>query len=332
MATSSKPLKRKAASGKSCIICYETGTSFPATSANCNFAHRNDVCALCWRRYVKIEVLDHAQEQVRCTQWDICGAHITHGDLKRIASKPDMEHYDWLIRCAHAAETGERECLADIVDAGGNLVTCHHFQVHDEATSGRVYVCGACGNQQCISCSVAEHSGESCEAFRHRLGKQHGAEEDETLRAFEQGYLGVEKVGMYGKEVMKKKNPKPCPRCGQMIEREGVRCANQFCSTCNAAFFGRGSVPEVGNAAHAEYCAYAKREVEDRRFKRKVRKVKGEAVDAVKAENDAMKMEAKDYKLESPVKDEEVEPKVKQEDPVPKVEESCIKEECSHEG
>lgn len=52
---------------------------------------------------------------------------------------------------------------------------------------------------------------------------------------------------------------------------QGLKCGNQFCHRCNAPYFGKNSVPELGNKAHQPYCTYYKREKEDRRFKRKVK-------------------------------------------------------------
>ena len=45
-------------------------------------------------------------------------------------------------------------------------------------------------------------------------------------------------------------------------------CANQFCYECDAPYFGKNSVPELGNATHQPHCSYAKREHEDWRFQR----------------------------------------------------------------
>jgi hypothetical protein len=128
--------------------------------------------------------------------------------------------YDWLIRRKNAKETGERECLADVTDAGGNRVTCHHFQKHDMETDGRVLVCKTCGNEECVPCGVFEHKGESCEAFQAILASEHGEENRKTAEMLEEGYEGLEFVGRSGKMGMKFKKPKPCPRCGQLIERE----------------------------------------------------------------------------------------------------------------
>ncbi len=50
----------------------------------------------------------------------------------------------------------------------------------------------------------------------------------------------------------------------------GIRCSNEFCSICGAAYYGEGSVPDIGNAAHDKtICAYGRREIEDWRCKRR---------------------------------------------------------------
>ena len=54
---------------------------------------------------------------------------------------------------------------------------------------------------------------------------------------------------------------------------------------CHAPYYGRGSVPELGNKAHIEDCPYFSRAEEDRRYKRPEKhstaeKGSDEAVDA----------------------------------------------------
>jgi hypothetical protein len=138
--------------------------------------------------------------------------------------------YDWLIRRRNAKETGERECLADVTDAGGNRVTCHHFQKHVIEADGRVLVCKACGNEECVHCGVFEHKGDSCETFQARLASEHGEEDRKTAKMLKEGYEGLKFIGKSGKMGMKLKKPKPCPRCGQLIERE-TGCGRVKC-TC----------------------------------------------------------------------------------------------------
>jgi hypothetical protein len=182
-------------------------------------------------------VLDYAQNNVPCPRPG-CHHLIEYADLKRIASANVIEQYvhnikklkvplvlmiysyDWLIRRKNAKETGERECLADVTDAGGNRVSCHHFQKHDIEDDGRLFVCKACGNEECVRCGIFEHKNEICEAFQTRLASEHGEEDCKTAKMLKEGYDGLEFIGQSGKMGMKFKKPKPCPRCGQLIERD----------------------------------------------------------------------------------------------------------------
>lgn len=180
-------------------------------------------------------------------------------------------------------------------------MTCRHFQAHDETTQGRLFTCSKCGARECVRCNVREHEGETCGVFQARLHANHGHEEAQTATAFEEGYMAPEATHS-GAMKEKFKEPKPCPACGVMIEREdkcphmtckytlacdvmvvggllmgwvlGIKCGNQFCIRCNAPYYGENSVPELGNKAHQPECVYYKREKEDRRFQRKVKVVK----------------------------------------------------------
>ena len=140
--------------------------------------------------------------------------------------------YDWLVRRARAEECGERECLGDFTDKGGNRVTCHSVQVHDRAIDGRVFRCRRCGNEDCVDCGIREHGGEMCGALHARLELEHGGEGIETVIAFERGYEGKELTRSGNEKVMLKK-PAPCPECGILIERED-KCARMTCE-----FYGR---------------------------------------------------------------------------------------------
>ncbi|TKA33617.1 hypothetical protein B0A50_00453 [Salinomyces thailandicus] len=201
-----------------------------------------------------------------------CSCQVSYDDVKRIISRKDIVHYDFLVHRARAEKESLRECLADILSPTKEQTTCHHFQRHDAQTDGRVFKCSQCGNRECTRCAIPEHVNETCDAFQHRMGFEHGGEEHATAEAFSSGYTGLEG----SKEVWKR--PKPCPCCGVKIEREDkcqhmtcLKCGNQFCIQCNAAFYGERSVPELGNAAHEKDCVYFKHAKEDRRFKRKDR-------------------------------------------------------------
>ena len=137
-----------------------------------------------------------------------------------------------------------------MTDAGNNRVTCHHFQNHDEARDGRVFVCENCGNQRCVRCGVREHKGETCVEFRARLDRDHGKEEEKTAQSFRDGYEGKEVVGEGKKERWKWKHPKPCTSCGQMIEKDG-RCDHMTCEL----FLKRQRCPPLID----ERCAMRKR-------------------------------------------------------------------------
>ena len=45
-------------------------------------------------------------------------------------------------------------------------------------------------------------------------------------------------------------------------------CYNQFCFKCDAPYYGRNSVPELGNAAHKPFWRHATRKEEHRPFQR----------------------------------------------------------------
>lgn len=106
-----------------------------------------------------------------------------------------------------------------------------------------------------------------------RIAGEHAHEESATAAALAEGYSAKE-VCKDGKVRSRPKRPLPCPSCGIWIERFGgclrLRCpvcSLDFCGECAAPYLGKDSVPLKGNAAHHASCHYAKRKVEDRRFR-----------------------------------------------------------------
>ncbi|KAK5118191.1 hypothetical protein LTR85_008171 [Meristemomyces frigidus] len=262
---------------KKCIICGGTDTTFPMVSLDCKGSHANDVCKLCWTKYINVKLFASPDGGTKCVQ---CPAQVPYAYIRKITGDKNYKHYDYLVRRARAEKEGHRECVGDFVDSAGNMVSCHSFHYHREETDGRVFDCKKCSNQECVRCGVREHQGETCEAFQARLKVTHGADEALTAAAFEDGYVGKETVGKGGtNEKDKLKLPKPCPACGILIERQDKckhmtceRCGNQFCYYCSAPYFGKNSVPQLGNKAHQPDCTYYKREQEDRRFERAAKK------------------------------------------------------------
>ncbi|KAK6392968.1 hypothetical protein LTR65_003052 [Meristemomyces frigidus] len=264
---------------KACILCCETKTTFPRVSANCKRSHKNDVCNLCWTKYINAKLFANPSGAATCVQ---CPAQVSYDHIRKITGLTKYKHYAYLVSCARAEREGKRECLGDYTDNVGNKFACHHFQCHDEEKDGRVFECEKCGNQECVRCDIREHQGETCDVFQARLQTVHGHDEALTAAALLEGYEGKEKVGKAEKEKNMFKLPKPCPACGVLIERGNkcphmtcLKCGNQFCIRCNAPYFGENSVPQLGNKAHQPDCTYYKREKEDRRFQRRVKKSEG---------------------------------------------------------
>ena len=186
------------------------------------------------------------------------------------------------VRRTVMATNGERECLGDLPDSDGKMITCHNFQKHDQLKQGRVLKCNCCGNEECIECGVRKHTGETCEQFQARMQREHGAEESQTAAALSEGWQ-IARNGVK-KPVLRR----PCPFCGALIERKNAcekmyccamyfdkasggwkKCGMEFCMNCGAKFYGKGSVRAMGNAAHATGCKWvAGHEGEDRRFAR----------------------------------------------------------------
>lgn len=211
--------------------------------------------------------------------------NISSGPLIRVESS-----YDYLLRLHEANTDNEVECLATYTDPmDGKQKTCHHFQSQD--TTNRTSTCESCATVSCIPCGrIPEHHTETCSQYQSRMHREHGEEEAATRSALESGYSGIEqgskKLYVTPKQVQHR--PVRCPGagCGILIERmKGGGCGHMicplckshFCSMCGAHYFGVGGVYDVGNAAHAAECTYAKRKVEDWRFerKRKIDRVEG---------------------------------------------------------
>lgn len=197
-----------------------------------------------------------------------------------------LASYEWKKRKAEREANHERECTRVVVDQTGVAKSCRSSQRHNPAINGRVSTCKSCGARDCVLCNSPEHVNENCEEYITRMQQDHGAEEEATSKALESGYQGLESFGKKGKVGMKLKLPKPCPGCGTLIEREEkcprircVACEMEFCIRCNAVYLGKGSVPELGNAAHSPECGHYHRTKEDKRFAKRKRGVE-EAHDA----------------------------------------------------
>lgn len=129
-----------------------------------------------------------------------------------------MPSFDYLNRRAKAKENGEYECLADILDAGGNEVTCHHFQTHDVEKDGRVKTCAKCESKVCIPCEgVPEHDKETCTTRNIRMKVEHGDEETCSHKTLIEGYVPIE-LGKHG-GTKRWRIPVECPCCGIWSER-----------------------------------------------------------------------------------------------------------------
>lgn len=187
-----------------------------------------------------------------------------HRTLQLLVKSPDdREYYHYRLKRYIAHQNGQRACV---------YADCRNIQV--QMINDRLSLCGWCLRQACMSCSVPEHPGESCQEHQARVTTEHSQEEAATALALAEGYSAREKVGEQGRVTSRPKRPLPCPSCGIWIERFGgclrLRCpvcSLDFCGECAAPYLGRNSVPLKGNKAHQPTCHYAKRKVEDRRFR-----------------------------------------------------------------
>lgn len=73
--TGAEPVK------KSCILCCVTNTTFPAVSGNCKGRHTNDVCKLCWTKYINVKLFANPSGATKCVQ---CPVEIPYDYVRKI--------------------------------------------------------------------------------------------------------------------------------------------------------------------------------------------------------------------------------------------------------
>ena len=88
--TSNGNVTARTTSKKACEVCGETGTTFSALPAACQGLHPNDICRLCYTKYINTKIMADVTGAGQYPHSN-CNASISHADIRRIIGRKNCQ-------------------------------------------------------------------------------------------------------------------------------------------------------------------------------------------------------------------------------------------------
>lgn len=150
-------------------------------------------------------------------------------------------------------ETKHRQCPDSCVASrlDEQQPTSTQWQPHDGAVDGRLFSCGYCGAQACVTCDRPEHHGRSCGEFTAQVLQKPQNLEDEAMT---ENFIAL----MFADAEFAN-----WPACDAGYAKgagcEYLQCAQcqwRFCGECFAPWVGPNGEYIKGGLAHTEECRF----------------------------------------------------------------------------
>lgn len=198
--------KIKTAQLKQCNICLDEKNRNDFRQLHC----KHDFCKDCLQEMIDMAIREKNTEALKCPNPN-CGEKLTQEDIKNVNNNQahvdaitDIMAMEFLATLPHAKHCPTPNCNYVFINEQGHRQTI---------------TCPSCHKEYCSHCLLKHNQTISCQQAKAALNP---TEEEAATREF-----------------MAKNNIKPCPQCGQRIEKvqgcSHVQCKNcrkDFCFNC----------------------------------------------------------------------------------------------------
>lgn len=143
-----------------CSTCEEDlpSAAYLSATEGTKCHHEIRMCARCWDEWLTTQVASNNASDILCAE---CNNVLEQSDIKALASQEVFDRYlNAELRAVLSSDPNFHYCTAASCDSG---------QVHDGED---IFTCVTCQHKVCMSCNVALHTGETCEAYQARIMRE----------------------------------------------------------------------------------------------------------------------------------------------------------------